>query len=134
MGKESPKKVEDEKPSSRIWEGTTASKKELEKLDRSRKDGHMSPKSQPTSNIYMSEGNEKVSGFLDSDDDEDEERPNSFLNKWVGKFKNVVGDKKITKEDLGEVMVDLKQKLMEKNVAQEVAVKVICKLPLLVCS
>jgi len=48
----------------------------------------------------------------DSDEDEDDEKANTFLNKWVGKFKNVVGDKKITKEDLGEVMVDFKQKLM----------------------
>jgi len=60
----------------------------------------------------MSEGDEKVAGFLDSDEDEDDEKANTFLNKWVGKFKNVVGDKKITKEDLGEVMVDFKQKLM----------------------
>lgn len=72
----------------------------------------------------MSEGDEKIAGFLDSDDDDDDEKSNTFLNKWVGKFKNVVGDKKITKEDLGEVMVDFKQKLMEKNVAQEVAIKV----------
>jgi hypothetical protein len=36
----------------------------------------------------------------------------------VGKFKDVVGDKKITKEDLTEVLADFKQKLMEKNVAQ----------------
>ena len=43
------------------------------------------------------------------------------MNKWVGKFKNVVGDKQITKEDLAEVLVDFKQKLMEKNVAQDVA-------------
>lgn len=39
----------------------------------------------------------------------------------MGKFKDVVGDKKITKEDLTEVLADFKQKLMEKNVAQEVA-------------
>ena len=56
---------------------------------------------------------------MDSDEEEEEdEKSNTFLNKWVGKFKNVVGDKKITKEDLGDVMVDFKQKLMEKNVAQ----------------
>jgi len=36
----------------------------------------------------------------------------------VGKFKNVVGDKKITKDDLIDVLNDFKQKLMEKNVAQ----------------
>jgi|JI9StandDraft_1071089.scaffolds.fasta_scaffold133488_2 signal recognition particle receptor subunit alpha len=72
----------------------------------------------------MSEGDEKPAGFLDSDDEEDVEKPNSFLSKWVGKLKNVVGDKKITKEDLVEVLNDFKQKLMEKNVAQEVAVKV----------
>jgi signal recognition particle GTPase len=35
-----------------------------------------------------------------------------------------VGDKKITKEDLTEVLTDFKQKLMEKNVAQEVAIQV----------
>ena len=59
----------------------------------------------------MSEGEEKISGFLDSDEEE-EEKPNSFLNKWVGKFKNVVGDKKITREDLSEVLAELKQTLM----------------------
>lgn len=35
-----------------------------------------------------------------------------------------MGDKKITKEDLTEVLGDFKQKLMEKNVAQEVAIQV----------
>lgn len=85
----------------------------------------MSPKNAPASSIYMSEGDGKVAGFLDSDDEDDEvEKPNGFLNRWVGKFKNVVGDKKITKEDLGEVLDDFKQMLMTKNVAQEVAVKV----------
>ena len=39
----------------------------------------------------------------------------------MGKVKNVMGDKKITKEDMEEVMVDFKKKLMEKNVAQDVA-------------
>ena len=42
----------------------------------------------------------------------------------MGKFKNVVGDKKITKEDLVDVLNDFKQRLMEKNVAQEVAIQV----------
>lgn len=46
------------------------------------------------------------------------------MNKWVGKFKNVVGDKQITKEDLVDVLADLKQKLMEKNVAQDVATQI----------
>ena len=88
-------------------------------MDISNKRRPQSPKNAPVSNIYMSEGDEKIAGFLDSDDDDEEdEKSNTFLNKWVGKFKNVVGDKKITKEDLGEVMVDFKQKLMEKNVAQ----------------
>ena len=40
------------------------------------------------------------------------------MNKWVGKFKNVVGDKKITREDLNEVLDDFKERLMQKNVAQ----------------
>ena len=39
----------------------------------------------------------------------------------MGKVKNVMGDKKITKEDMEEVMSDFKKKLMEKNVAQDVA-------------
>jgi hypothetical protein len=31
---------------------------------------------------------------LDSDEEsDDEDKKDSFLNKWVGKFKNVVGDK-----------------------------------------
>lgn len=42
----------------------------------------------------------------------------------MGKLKDVVGDKKITREDLADVLNDFKQTLMEKNVAQEVAVKV----------
>lgn len=42
----------------------------------------------------------------------------------MGKFKNVIGDKTITKEDLVDVLNDFKQSLMEKNVAQEVAVLV----------
>jgi hypothetical protein len=45
----------------------------------------------------MSEGDERPAGFLDSDEEDDDEKPNSFLSSWVGKFKNVVGDKKITK-------------------------------------
>ena len=47
-----------------------------------------------------------------------------MLSRWVGRFKDVVGYKKITKEDLAEVLTDFKQSLMEKNVAQEVAVHV----------
>lgn len=39
-------------------------------------------------------------------------------------MKNIVGDKKITQEDIDEVIIDFKHKLMEKNVAQEVAVKI----------
>lgn len=50
-------------------------------------------------------------------------KQSSFLNKWVGKFKNVVGDKQITKEDLVDILADFKQKLMEKNVAQDVAIQ-----------
>lgn len=41
----------------------------------------------------------------------------------MGKFKNVVGDKQITKEDLVDILADFKQKLMEKNVAQDVAIQ-----------
>ena len=39
-------------------------------------------------------------------------RDNNNENKWVSKFKNVVGDKVITKDDLSEVLNDFKQKLM----------------------
>jgi hypothetical protein len=50
---------------------------------------------------YLDEKNEEIKGFLDSDEEEvDDEKSNTFLNKWVGKFKNVVGDKKIVREDL----------------------------------
>lgn len=39
----------------------------------------------------------------------------------MGKVKNIVGDKVITPEDIEEIMGDFKKKLMEKNVAQDVA-------------
>lgn len=42
----------------------------------------------------------------------------------MGKVKNIVGDKKITQEDIDEVMEEFKKKLMEKNVAQDVAGKI----------
>lgn len=42
----------------------------------------------------------------------------------MGKVKNIVGDKKITEEDINEVMGEFKKKLMEKNVAQDVASKI----------
>lgn len=42
----------------------------------------------------------------------------------MGKVKDIVGDKTITKNDIEEVMADFKKKLMEKNVAQDVADKV----------
>lgn len=81
-------------------------------MDRSKKGQNYSP----PSHKYVEEKEEKVAGFLDSD--EEEEGSSTFLNKWVGKLKNIVGDKKITREDLSEVMAEFKQKLMEKNVAQ----------------
>lgn len=49
---------------------------------------------------YLIEDEKTPAGFLDSDEEDNEEKSNSFLNKWVSKFKNVVGDKVITKEDL----------------------------------
>ena len=62
---------------------------------------------------------------MDSDEESDEEeKKDSFLNRWVGKFKNVVGDKEITKDDLTEILADFKQKLMEKNGAQDVAIQI----------
>lgn len=39
----------------------------------------------------------------------------------MGKVKNIVGEKTITKEDIEEVLGEFKKKLMEKNVAQDVA-------------
>lgn len=65
----------------------------------------------------------EVEGFIDSDDEVEVEK-SKFFSKWIGKVKNIVGDKKILKEDLEEVVVDFKQKLMEKNVAQNVADKI----------
>ena len=47
-----------------------------------------------------------------------------FFSKWLGKVKNIVGDKKIKKEDISEVITDFKQRLMEKNVALDVAERI----------
>jgi hypothetical protein len=44
------------------------------------------------------EKEDKIAGFLDSDEESDDDtNKNSFLNRWVGKIKNVVGDKQMTK-------------------------------------
>lgn len=51
-------------------------------------------------------------------------KQSQFFGKWLGKVKNIVGDKKITKDDIQEVMGEFKKKLMEKNVAQDVAIKI----------
>ena len=70
----------------------------------------------------MEDDGSTIAGFVDSDEEtEEKEETSKFLSKWVSKFKNVIGDKIITQEDLKIVMTDFKQKLMEKNVAQDVA-------------
>jgi hypothetical protein len=95
-GSKSPKKEEEDKEvRTRVWDGKY-SKKDLQNLDRSKK-SDSSPTSSQISNKYLLEKDENPSGFLDSDDEDEEEKPNSLLNRWVGKFKNVVGDKTITK-------------------------------------
>ena len=45
-----------------------------------------------------------VSGYLDSDEEVDLEKQSTFFNKWMGKVKNIVGDKTITKEDIADVI------------------------------
>lgn len=42
----------------------------------------------------------------------------------MSKVKNIVGDKMITQEDIDDVIGDFKKKLMQKNVAQDVAEKI----------
>lgn len=69
----------------------------IDSLDRSSiRDRSKSPKQEEK---YMEdEKEEKIAGFLDSDEESDDDtNKNSFLNRWVGKIKNVVGDKQMTK-------------------------------------
>lgn len=52
-------------------------------------------------NIYeLTKEDEKVSGYLDSDEEVDLEKKSTFFSKWMGKVKNIVGEKTITKEDI----------------------------------
>lgn len=75
-------------------------------------------------NIYeMIEDDGKLDGYLDSDEEVDLQKKSTFFSKWMGKVKNIVGEKTITKEDIEEVLGEFKKKLMEKNVAQDVAQK-----------
>lgn len=52
----------------------------------------------PRKNIYddSNDSDDKIQGFLDSDQEIDETKTSTFFSKWMGKVKNIVGDKVIT--------------------------------------
>lgn len=43
--------------------------------------------------------NNEIQGFFEEDEEVEVEQ-SKFFSKWLGKVKNIVGDKKITKEDI----------------------------------
>ena len=59
--------------------------------------------------------------FVDSDKEVEQ---SSFFKKIVGSVQKVIGNKSLTEEDLKPVLTAFKQRLMEKNVALEVADKI----------
>jgi signal recognition particle receptor subunit alpha len=90
----------------------------MEKLDRSRLRSSETSKS----NIYMDADNDKaLEHFVDSDKEIEE---STFFKKIVGSVQKVIGNKSLTQDDLKPVLSLFKQRLMEKNVALDVADKI----------
>ncbi len=81
-------------------------------------------------NTYIEGGDKKVQGFYESDDssvseeEEDMERHKRAKGLW-GKIhssiKNVTGNKVLEEEEVQTVLSQLKEQLMSKNVAEEIA-------------
>ncbi len=80
--------------------------------------------------LYLGGENEKIKGFIDSDQESSEDDSKPLENKQKGLFsilsssiKNLTGNKVITNEDLDSILNKFKEDLMSKNVAEEISQK-----------
>ncbi|CAD8178512.1 unnamed protein product [Paramecium pentaurelia] len=125
--------VDSRSPKQSVIMNTNITKKQIESLDFTNKGQNQVQTNQNEKYMTQEQEDDLLKQFVGDDDPlfgSDDENPKQqkkqgLFSKLTGKIQNLTGNKQLTEEDLLPVLDDFKNALMQKNVAEEIAQKLV---------